>query len=109
MSKSATGVFVAESADGVDVREETHSKEHVTVVQQPNGYVQFSGHSEAFRVSVRWVLGLCCAGCEGYTFCSPILCTLEQVSAHPAQCHAQCKRLLSDVAPDNTGPAHQIA
>ena len=42
MSKSAIGY------DGVGVREETHSIEHVTVIQQPNGYVQFSDIQKRF-------------------------------------------------------------
>ena len=41
-------VFVAEGADGVGVKGETHSIEHVTVIQQPNGYVQFSDIQKLF-------------------------------------------------------------
>ena len=97
-------VFVAKSADGVDVREESHSIEHVTVIQQPNGNVQFSDIQKLFGCGVCVALDVKCTLSVRQFFAH---CVGSFCRSWPVPCSMQ--RLLSDVAPDNTGPTHQIA
>ena len=56
---------------------------------------------------MRWVLGLCCAGCEVHTFCSHLFVhiVLRTISADPAQCHAQCNVFLR-IMPQTTQVQH---